>query len=69
MQVEFESDPDKAKNNLRTHNVSFSEAATVFGDFLSMTIAEKIAVPSGRSGVCSDSGTGCSVSDNRFYAE
>lgn len=38
MRVEFESDPDKAKYNLRTHQVSFSEAATVFGDVLSMTV-------------------------------
>ena len=38
--VEFESDPDKAEYNLRTHKVSFSEAATVFGDPLSMTIAD-----------------------------
>ncbi len=40
MRVEFESDPDKAKYNLRTHKVSFSEAATVFGDILSMTITD-----------------------------
>jgi uncharacterized protein len=38
--VEFESDPEKAKYNLRTHKVSFTEAATVFGDILSMTIAD-----------------------------
>ena len=38
--VEFESDPDKAEYNLRTHKVSFNEAATVFGDPLSMTIAD-----------------------------
>ncbi len=40
MRVEFESDPDKAEYNLRTHKVSFSEAATVFGDVLSMTITD-----------------------------
>ena len=38
--MEFESDPDKAEYNLRTHKISFSEAATVFGDPLSMTIAD-----------------------------
>lgn len=38
--MEFESDPDKAEYNLRTHKVSFSEAATVFGDPLGMTIAD-----------------------------
>ena len=40
MRVEFESDPHKAEYNLRTHKVSFSEAATVFGDVLSMTITD-----------------------------
>jgi uncharacterized DUF497 family protein len=38
--VEFESDPQKAAYNLRKHKVSFSEAATVFGDPLGMTIAD-----------------------------
>lgn len=34
----FEWDPNKAAENLRKHGVSFEEAATVFGDFLSVTI-------------------------------
>jgi uncharacterized protein len=35
--VEFEWDVQKAANNLRKHGVSFEEAATVFGDPLSVT--------------------------------
>ena len=35
--MEFEWDPSKAAGNWRKHKVSFSEAATVFGDFLSVT--------------------------------
>jgi uncharacterized DUF497 family protein len=35
--VEFEWDPRKAEANLRKHGISFSEAATVFGDHLSET--------------------------------
>jgi uncharacterized DUF497 family protein len=35
--VEFEWNPRKAAENLRKHRVSFPEAATVFGDFLSAT--------------------------------
>ena len=31
--MEFEWDPGKAAGNLRKHKVSFTEAATVFGDF------------------------------------
>lgn len=38
--MEFESDPHKAEYNLRKHKVSFSEAATVFGDPLGMTITD-----------------------------
>jgi uncharacterized DUF497 family protein len=34
----FEWDPLKARLNLRKHRVSFAEAATVFGDTLSITI-------------------------------
>lgn len=37
MGIEFEWDPEKAKRNLKKHQVSFNEAATVFGDPLSMT--------------------------------
>ncbi len=35
--LQFEWDEDKAKRNLEKHNVSFPEAATVFGDTLSYT--------------------------------
>jgi uncharacterized DUF497 family protein len=35
--VNFEWDPDKAKQNRRKHRVSFHEAATVFGDSFSVT--------------------------------
>jgi uncharacterized DUF497 family protein len=35
--MEFEWDPDKAARNLAKHNVSFQEAATVFGDPLALT--------------------------------
>jgi uncharacterized DUF497 family protein len=35
--VEFEWDLEKAATNLRKHNVSFGEAATVFGDALGTT--------------------------------
>jgi hypothetical protein len=38
--VEFEWDPAKAAENLRKHEVSFHEAATVFGDFLGVTAAD-----------------------------
>jgi uncharacterized DUF497 family protein len=38
--MEFEWDPSKAASNLRRHNVSFGEAATVFGDPLSTTVAD-----------------------------
>jgi len=38
----FEWDPHKATLNLENHGVSFSEASTVFGDFLSVTIGDPI---------------------------
>jgi len=38
--VEFEWDPRKAAQNLRKHNISFKEADTVFGDFLSTTVSD-----------------------------
>jgi len=38
MRLTFEWDPKKAASNLRKHNVSFEDAATVFGDPLSLTI-------------------------------
>ena len=36
--MEFEWDPQKAAKNQRKHSVSFSEAATVFNDPLSITV-------------------------------
>lgn len=38
MNLEFEWEPDKAARNLRKHNVSFQEAATVFGDEMGATV-------------------------------
>jgi uncharacterized protein len=38
--MEFEWDRRKAYENLRKHKVSFNEAATVFGDFLSITVTD-----------------------------
>ena len=38
--VEFEWDANKAAENLRKHKVSFIEAATVFGDFLGITVPD-----------------------------
>ena len=40
MALEFEWDSRKAARNLREHHVSFAEAATVFRDKLSITIAD-----------------------------
>ncbi len=37
MRIVFEWDPAKAKKNIQKHQVSFNEAATVFGDPMSMT--------------------------------
>lgn len=37
--MEFEWDPDKAASNEEKHGVSFDEAATAFGDPLSLTIS------------------------------
>jgi uncharacterized DUF497 family protein len=37
MRIVFEWDPAKAKKNIEKHQVSFNEAATVFGDPMSMT--------------------------------
>jgi uncharacterized protein len=36
--MKFEWDPQKAVKNFRKHQVSFEEAATVFGDALSTTV-------------------------------
>jgi uncharacterized DUF497 family protein len=38
--MEFEWDAHKAVLNLKKHNVSFEEAATVFGDPLSITVPD-----------------------------
>jgi uncharacterized DUF497 family protein len=38
--VEFEWSPEKAEGHLKTHGVSFTEAATVFGDPLELTIPD-----------------------------
>ena len=38
--MEFEWDPRKAARNLRKHKVSFTEAATVFGDPLGITAVD-----------------------------
>jgi len=35
--MEFEWDADKAKANLKKHDISFHEASTVFGDPLAIT--------------------------------
>jgi uncharacterized protein len=38
--MEFEWDPNKAAGNLRKHEVSFEEAATAFGDPLSIIVPD-----------------------------
>ena len=38
--MEFEWDPDKAASNEEKHGVTFDEAATAFGDPLSVTIQD-----------------------------
>ena len=38
--MEFEWDPDKGDRNLRQHGVAFTEAMTVFGDPLEVTIPD-----------------------------
>jgi len=38
--VEFEWDQNKAEINKRKHGVSFSEATTIFGDPLEVTISD-----------------------------
>jgi uncharacterized protein len=38
--VEFEWDPGKAEPNTEKHGLSFEEAATAFGDSLSLTIPD-----------------------------
>lgn len=38
--MEFEWDPKKAAANIRKHNVTFQEAATIFGDPLAITFED-----------------------------
>jgi len=38
----FEWDPKKAKINLETHDISFDEASTAFGDVLSLVIYDPL---------------------------
>jgi uncharacterized protein len=40
--VKFEWDPKKAALNVRTHRVSFEEAASVFGDPMAGTISDPL---------------------------
>jgi uncharacterized DUF497 family protein len=40
--MQFEWNADKATSNERKHGVSFNEAATVFQDMLSITIADPL---------------------------
>jgi uncharacterized protein len=40
VKIEFEWDPQKSIRNLKKHRVSFHEAATVFDDLLSITVAD-----------------------------
>jgi uncharacterized DUF497 family protein len=40
MEPIFEWDETKARQNLRKHNISFEEAATVFGDPMSVTVPD-----------------------------
>lgn len=41
MPLLFEWDPRKERANRRKHRVSFEEASTIFGDFLSITIPDE----------------------------
>ena len=38
--MDFEWDPRKAETNLHKHDVSFSEASTVFGDDFAVTVPD-----------------------------
>ncbi len=42
MGLRFEWNEDKARQNIEKHGVSFEEAATVFGDPLSLTIDDPL---------------------------
>jgi hypothetical protein len=41
MAIRFEWDPVKAEANQRKHGIGFEEAATIFGDPMSLTIADQ----------------------------
>lgn len=47
MDIVFEWDSRKAKSNVTKDGVSFQEASTVFGDILSLTIADPSRVQRG----------------------
>jgi len=38
----FEWDPNKARENIKIHGISFDEASTAFGDTLSLTIYDPL---------------------------
>lgn len=38
----FEWDQEKAKQNIKKHDISFDEASSVFGDVLSLTIYDPV---------------------------
>lgn len=42
MSLRFEWDESKARQNREKHGVSFEEAATVFGDMLSLTVGDTL---------------------------
>ena len=42
MELSFQWDSRKARQNLRKHGVSFEEATTVFGDAPSLTIEDPL---------------------------
>lgn len=42
MDLVVEWDSEKAKHNIKKHRVTFEEAATVFGDLLSVTIDDPL---------------------------
>lgn len=42
MGLVFEWDPEKAHHNAEKHGVTFEEASTVFGDPLSLTLADPL---------------------------
>jgi ribonuclease toxin BrnT of type II toxin-antitoxin system len=49
MPLTFEWDPHKARTNLLKHGIAFEEAATIFGDSSSLTIADPERSAGGRA--------------------